>query len=160
MLDVGDLMQLDLDPNADELLDEGLPDLLSLTDGDGEAVEVACVSGVTRCTEQDGMLYAAVGEDNMSEVDADGVGGLTLNTAEVDELRDGSGEPVGLLPDAGDVEVLGDNAIPDSTIADLLGDLLTTDELQDLVDEGGLLPGLESELDDTLCDLLGGLLCL
>ena len=106
------------------------------------------------------MLYAAVGEDNMSEVDTDGVGGLTLNTAELDELRAGNGEPVGLLPDAGDVEVLGDNAIPDSTIADLLGDLLTTDELQDLVDEGGLLPGLESELDDTLCDLLGGLLCL
>jgi hypothetical protein len=85
---------------------------------------------------------------------------LTLNTAELDELQDGNGEPVGLLPGAGDVEVLGDNAIPDSTVADLLGDLLTTDELQDLVDGGGLLPGLESELDDMLCDLLGGLLCL
>jgi hypothetical protein len=91
LLDVGDLMQLDLDPNADELLDEGLPDLFTLTDGDGEAVEVACVSGVTRCTEQDGMLYAAVGEDNMSVVDADGVGGLTLNTAELDERQDGNG---------------------------------------------------------------------
>jgi hypothetical protein len=160
LLDVGDLMQLDLDPNADELLDEGLPDLFSLTDGDGEAVEVACVSGVTRCTEQDGAVYAAVGEDNMSEVDADGVGGLTLNTAELDELRDGNGEPVGLLPDAGDVDVLGDDAIPDSTVADLLGELLTTDELQDLVEGGGLLPGLEPQLDDVLCDLLGGLLCL
>jgi hypothetical protein len=58
------------------------------------------------------------------------------------------------------VDVLGDNAIPDSTVANLLGDLLTTDELQDLVAGGGLLPGLEPELDDVLCDLLGGLLCL
>lgn len=163
VLDVGDLVGLRFDGQLDELVGDGVDDVITFTDGDGSVVTMNC--GNDRCLQsgtgldgspiegENGLLIVSVADDNLAEVEAGEVDGLDVD-GEVTDVSDGfvseDGNPLQVGEDAGplgllDLDTLDEDALQGvvDVIDDLLGDQLTEDMLGDngILDVEDLLGG-------------------